>query len=207
MIDTWLKRWNDRFAEKEFAYGTEPNEYLKEQLLKLQPGAILFGAEGEGRNAVFAAKQGWQVTAFDISIEGKKKALTLANKNNVSIDYQIGDLPQLGYEDEHFDAIVLIYAHLPPQIRSEYNTLLSTTLKKGGTIIFEAFGKKHIEYIDKNPKVGGPRDLDYLFSTDELKSDFENYDILELVEKEVDLNEGICHNGKGSVVRFVGRKQ
>jgi hypothetical protein len=82
MANTWTDKWNDRYAKSEFAYGEEPNNYLREQLEKLHKGKILFPAEGEGRNAVFAAKLGWTVSAFDISSEGQKKALQLAEKNN-----------------------------------------------------------------------------------------------------------------------------
>ena len=73
MTDPWLKRWNDRFRDKDYAYGTKPNEFVKEQLKKLEVGTILFGAEGEGRNVVHAATLGWKAFAFDISIEGKKR--------------------------------------------------------------------------------------------------------------------------------------
>lgn len=206
MYDPWLKRWNDRFREKEYAYGTEPNEFLKEQLPQLDKGTILFGAEGEGRNAVYAATLGWKVCAFDISIEAKKKALTLANEKGVSIDYQVGQLPDLNFQHEPFDAIALIYAHFPPNVRREYHHILDRKMKKGGTIIFEAFGENHLHYRNKNPKIGGPPTQDLLFSTNEIRSDFENYQVLELVEKEIELSEGLYHNGKGSAIRFVGRK-
>ena len=87
----WLAQWNTRYSKDGYAYGEHPNNYLKEQLLKLKPGAILFPAEGEGRNAVFAAQRGWKVFACDISFEGKNKADLLALKNHVMIDYQIGE--------------------------------------------------------------------------------------------------------------------
>lgn len=154
MEDIWLKRWNDRYKETEFAYGTEPNKFLKEQIKNLKAGKILFGAEGEGRNAVYAAKNGWNVHAFDISIEGKNKALQLAEKNNVSIDYQVGQLPNLDFKNEEFDAIALIYAHFPPDIKSEYHKILDKKLKKGGIVLFEAFGKNHLDYRNRNPKIG-----------------------------------------------------
>ncbi|MFA5669661.1 MAG: class I SAM-dependent methyltransferase [Balneolaceae bacterium] len=200
-------RWDERYSEEGYAYGVEPNEYLKEQLQKLDVGTILFPAEGEGRNAVYAAQLGWNVSAFDISIEGKKKALQLAEKKNVTIDYKVGLLPELNYHFEQFGALALIYAHFPPDIRSQYHGLLNAYLKTGGTIILEAFSKKNLEYRLKNEKIGGPKDLDTLFSLDEVKADFHNYEIIELVEKEVELNEGLYHLGKGSVIRFVGRKK
>lgn len=204
--DAWTSRWDDRYREEEFAYGEEPNEYLKEQLAKLEPGSILFPAEGEGRNAVFAAKLGWTVSAFDISAEGLKKAEKLAAKNNVKIDYQVGELQTLGYRDEQFDAIALIYAHFPADLKSDIHRQLDRYLRPGGVIIFEAFSKKHLEYLAKDPKMGGPKDIGSLFSIDEIKGDFPNYEVVELSETEIDLNEGLYHVGRGSVIRFVGRK-
>lgn len=207
MSDTWTDRWNERYSNEEFAYGEQPNNYFKDQLIKLDIGRILFPAEGEGRNAVFAAKLGWTVSAFDISFEGKNKALKLAEKNKVSIEYQVGDLQSLNYNNEQFDAIALIYAHFPATIKSNYHKTIGQYLRKGGTVIFEAFSKKHLDYLAKNEKVGGPKDIESLFSIEEIKTDFAGYEIIELVEKEIELNEGIYHKGKGSVVRFVGRKQ
>jgi hypothetical protein len=68
--------WNDRYGKIEFAYGEQPNNFLKEQLIKIPAGTILFPAEGEGRNAIYAATQGWNVCFFDQSIEGKRKRKT-----------------------------------------------------------------------------------------------------------------------------------
>lgn len=206
-MTNWTQRWDDRYKSEEFAYGEDPNIYLKEQIEKLNTGTILFPAEGEGRNAVFAAKLGWKVSAFDISEEGKNKALKLAEANNVTIDYQVGILEALNYKAEQFDAIALIYAHFPAEIKSSIHKTLETYLRKGGIIIFEAFSKKHLEYLAINDKVGGPKDIESLFSIEEIQADFPNYEIIELEEKEIELNEGLFHNGKGSVIRFVGRKK
>jgi len=207
MDTTWTDRWNERYRNEKFAYGEEPNNYLKEQLQKLPVGSILFPAEGEGRNAVYAASLGWKVSAFDISIEGKNKAHRLAKSHKVKIDYKTGELETLGYQPEQFDAIALIYAHFPTTLKSIYHKTLESYLRKGGTIIFEAFSKKHIDYIARNEKVGGPKEIDMLFSIEELQSDFLQYDFVELVEKEVELQEGLFHNGVGSVIRFVARKR
>ena len=207
MKSTHQNKWNDVFSNNEYVYGESPNEYLKEQLESSTTGKILFAAEGEGRNAVYAAKLGWKVSTFDTSEKGKDKALHLAKANNVSIDYKVGELPDLNYSKKSFDAIALIYAHFPPDLKSKYHLELNTLLKKGGLVIFEAFSKNHLKYREVNPKVGGPQNLDLLFSIDEIKSDFSNYEIIELVEKEVVLSEGLYHNGKGSVIRFIGRKK
>jgi SAM-dependent methyltransferase len=207
MSDAWIKRWEERFSQDEFAYGTEPNIYLKEQLEKLPPGKILFPAEGEGRNAVFAAKLGWDVSAFDISAAGKQKAFRLAQSNNVTLNYHVGGIESLDYKAGQFDAIALIYAHFPADIKSLYHKALDKLLRMGGMIIFEAFSKKHLANIARNEKVGGPNDIEMLFSIEEIRNDFQNYEIIELVEKEIELKEGIYHNGIGSVIRFTGRKE
>ncbi len=207
MSDNWTKRWDERYNSEAFAYGEQPNNYLKEQLEQLTPGTILFAAEGEGRNAVFAAKMGWKVAAFDISAEGKKKAMQLAAANNVTIDYQVGELQTLNFTVDQFDAIALIYAHFPAAIKSSIHKMLDKYLRGGGTIIFEAFSKKHLDYLAKDEKMGGPRDIESLFSVEELRADFPNYEIVELAEMEIELNEGAFHKGTGSVVRFVGKKK
>lgn len=206
-MNNWTQRWDDRYSNEEFAYGEEPNNFFKEEIEKLNAGTILFPAEGEGRNAVYAAKLGWKVAAFDISEEGKNKALKLAAANNVSIDYQVGELETLNYQAEQFDAIALIYAHFPAEIKSSIHKTLDKYLRQNGIIIFEAFSKKHLEYLALNDKVGGPKDIESLFSIEEIQADFSNYEIIELVEKEIELNEGLFHNGKGSVIRFVGKKK
>jgi hypothetical protein len=207
MANTWKDKWDQRYAGDEYAYGEQPNKYLEEHLKHLPVGKILFPAEGEGRNAVFAAKLGWTVSAFDISIEGQKKALQLAEQNHVAIDYQVGELEELNYTPEQFDALALIYAHFPANIKSHLHKTFDRYLRKGGTIIFEAFSKNHLHYLAKNENVGGPKDIESLFSVDEIKADFDNYDVIELKEAEVDLSEGLYHKGIGSVIRFVGRKK
>jgi 2-polyprenyl-3-methyl-5-hydroxy-6-metoxy-1,4-benzoquinol methylase len=207
MNDLWKERWNERYRQEAFAYGELPNLFLKEQLNQLSVGKILFPAEGEGRNAVYAAKMGWDVYAFDISNEGKKKAQKLAHLNNVSINYQVGELPKLNFSQNQFDTVALIYAHFPPDIKSMYHKLLDKYIRKNGIIIFEAFSKKHFDYVMKNEKVGGPKDIHQLFSIEEIQADFSNYEIIELKEMEVELQEGLYHNGVGSVIRFVGRKK
>lgn len=207
MADEWLKRWDDRFREPDYAYGELPNEYLKAQLEKQFPGTILFGAEGEGRNAVYAARQGWDVTAFDISQEGKNKAGQLAQKHNVTLDYRVGELSTLNFQPQQFDALALIYAHFPPEIRSAYHRTLSEYVKPGGWIILEAFGKNHLEYRAANPAVGGPGELAHLFDVEEIAADFSTFEVVALSEEVVELKEGLYHNGKGSVVRLIGKKK
>ena len=101
--------WNERYSVKHYIYGTKPNQFFKEQIDKLKPGKLLLVGEGEGRNAVYAAKLGWQVNAVDSSSVAKEKALKLAKRNKVTIDYQAADiltsiLPQFTY-----DAVGIIF--------------------------------------------------------------------------------------------------
>ena len=105
--------WNDRYAQKEYVYGTNANIFFADELSKLNAGKILLPCEGEGRNAVFAAMHGWAVEAFDNSEEGRKKALQLGHQNNVTINYQIADAMTVEYPAESFDVVALIYAHYP----------------------------------------------------------------------------------------------
>ena len=200
--------WNSRYQQKEFAYGTTPNAFFKETLDNLNlSGNILFPAEGEGRNAVYAAKKGLKVSAFDYSNVGKKKALELAQSENVTIDYQVGELDTLNYKKKSFDTLVLIYAHFSPNQRKELHQKLGDLVKPNGYIILKGFSKNNFELRQKNPAIGGPPNIDMLFTTEMIEDDFKDFDIIELNEIETELQEGEFHNGLASVIRFVGKKK
>jgi SAM-dependent methyltransferase len=198
--------WNDRYREDIYAYGVEPNKFFAFQLDKLEPKKLLLPAEGEGRNAVYAAQKQWEVNAFDISIEGRKKAVKLAKEKQVSINYQVGSLLDLDYADSYFDAIGLIYAHLPSSTRLEFHKALVKKLKHGGYLILEGFSKKNLALSEANPKIGGPKDLSMLFDTETIKSDFSELETVYLKEELIVLREGKYHNGQASVIRYVGVK-
>lgn len=199
--------WDERYSGNEYVYGEQPNNYLKEQLGKIPVGHILFAGEGEGRNAVYAAGLGWKVSAYDISREGKRKAQQLADRHHVQIDYRVGELHELNYGKEQFDAVILIFAHFPADRRASIHKALSDCLRSGGILILEAFSKNHARYQAVNPGAGGPRDIAMLLSADDVKNDFLQLDIIQLEETEVNLAEGTYHNGLSAVVRFTGRKR
>lgn len=193
--------WNERYAEHEFAYGKEPNQFLKEHIHLLPKGKVLFVAEGEGRNAVFAAKNGLQVYAFDYSDSGRNKAKDLASENNVVIDYEVSDVLQLSYKKNSFDAIVFIFAHFPSDIRKKAHEELLSLVKPNGKIVFEAFSKEQLKYSS-----GGPKESAMLFSEDEVRKEFVNVTFDFLKTQLVMLNEGPYHQGEGKVIRFIGTK-
>ncbi|MEZ4956675.1 MAG: class I SAM-dependent methyltransferase [Saprospiraceae bacterium] len=199
--------WDERFKDEKYAYGTAPNNFFKE-VLDSYPlkGNILLPAEGEGRNAIYAAEKGLNVHAFDISIEGKNKAEKLAQKRNVKINYEIGDFPNLELSKLSFDVAALIYAHFPPNILSAYHKKIGELIKPNGIVILEGFSKNNLPLREANPKIGGPPNIDMLFSIEEIKKDFSNFKIIKLEEQEVELNEGMFHIGTGKVVRFIGIK-
>ena len=194
--------WNERYAASNFAYGKDSNQFLKENLHFLPKGKVLFVAEGEGRNAVFVAKNGYEVSAFDYSESGQQKALMLAQEHGISINYIVSDVLELPYENESFDALVLIFAHFPAEIRKQAHFKLLELLKPGGKILFEAFGKEQLNYTS-----GGPKVIDMLFSEEEVKNEFPNIVLERLSTEKVILDEGLFHQGEGVVVRFIGTKK
>jgi SAM-dependent methyltransferase len=199
--------WNERYARSEYGYGTRPNVFFAERILRYRPaGRILLPADGEGRNGVFAAEHGLEVSAFDLSTEGQKKALKLAEERGVEIDYRVGDFREMGYLDDTFDVLGLIYAHFPAEVKETYNRHLASYLKVGGLLLFEAFGEQHLRYRNENPAVGGPGNQEMLFSVEELRRTFPHFEVLYLAEETVELDEGPFHQGTGSVVRMVARK-
>ncbi len=200
--------WDSRFAGEAYVYGTAPNAFLKQSLAKYKvEGDILFPAEGEGRNAVYAAKQGLKVSAFDISTEGQRKALLLANDEKVSIHYEVGNFYDLELINRKYNAAALIFAHFPPPVLSAYHQKIGELLQPGGIIILEGFSKNNLPLKQKNPKIGGPNNIDMLFTKEQIARHFSDFETLQLEESKVELNEGDFHQGEGMVVRFVGRKK
>jgi hypothetical protein len=193
--------WNERYAEKEYVYGTQPNVFFKEQLDQLVAGNVLLPAEGEGRNAVYAALQGWDVVAFDISTSGKVKAMQLSAAQKVVVDYQVTSV--LDFKtDIKFDTIGLCYTHFPIEIRKDAFQHLLKFLKSNGTVIFEAFAKAQL-----GKPSGGPKNFGMLFSIEEIKNEFPELEFKLLEEKTIELSEGNYHKGKAEVIRFLGLKR
>ncbi|MCB0473273.1 MAG: methyltransferase domain-containing protein [Flavobacteriaceae bacterium] len=199
--------WDDRYSEKEYAYGTEPNAYFKYALEKIHPsGAAFFPGEGEGRNAVYAAKQGLVVTALDYSSEARNKALKLAKHNNVTLEYQIGDMGHIRFKPNSFNLAVLVFTHFLPDESDNYFKALINYLKPGGYLIAELFSKDHSQFLKSNPLAGGPKNSDMLYTVSEIKKYFSGLAFIELEKKVIELNEGLYHRGQASVIRLIGQK-
>ncbi|MFC2129486.1 class I SAM-dependent methyltransferase [Bacteroidota bacterium] len=191
--------WDQRYAVEDYVYGEKPNSFFKENLLKYPVGKLLLPAEGEGRNAVFAALSGWDVTAFDSSEVGKAKAEKLSKKHGVSISYLLASHEDVILEAKSFDMLALIYAHSP--FRQDIHKKILRYLKPGGTILIEGFSKEQIKY-----NTGGPGRIDMLFSKKEINSDFSSLAEVDIRIEEVELDEGEFHQGKASVLRMIGKK-
>jgi SAM-dependent methyltransferase len=194
--------WNKRYSDEKYLYGKEPNQFLKEELSKIAPGKILFLGEGEGRNAAYAASIGWDVDAVDYSAAGKAKAERLASEKGARINYHVEDLTNYFPQQNNYDAVVLIYLHMEEDLREIILEQSSAALKSGGKIIMEVFEKEQI----KNDS-GGPRNIEMLYSLQDVVESFIDLDFEKLSKDNIELSEGLGHQGKASVIRFVGIKK
>ena len=190
--------WDDRYESRDYVYGTQPNHYFQQQLDAIEkPGRLLLLAEGEGRNAVYAAEKGWQVTAVDFSAKGREKALALAAERETNFDYLLADIRQFDIAAQGgWDVIGLIYAHFPAEWRAEIHQKCAAALRPGGRIILEAFNRKQLNRLS-----GGPKNIDLLFSKSMIEQDFEALEPVECVETTVFLKEGQGHSGLAELVR------
>lgn len=194
--------WNERFASGEYIYGVTPNAFYKSIIDKLSHnGKALFLAEGEGRNAVYAAQLGYDVTAIDFSTSGKEKAMKLAQKANVNIDYIISSMEQFDFTASTYDLIVLIYAHMTSETRSSIHNKCVKALSPGGKIILEAFNKKQLDNSS-----GGPKNEDMLYNIGELKCDFNGLNIELAEDTHTHLKEGSFHTGHADIIRIIASK-
>ncbi len=193
--------WDERFSAEAYAYGEQPNRFFAQEIEKLTPGRILLPMEGEGRNAVYAATLGWDVEAFDASKEGIKKAQKLAKTFGVSISYTLANAKNFIFEPSRYDVVALVYAHLPPEEREEMHRSIRRSTVHGGRIIAELF---HPNQLGRTS--GGPKRIDMLYSLALLESDFPDFETIIGEETEVGLNEGVFHQGKAVVTRYVSKK-
>lgn len=192
--------WNTRYQENETVYGTQPNLFFQRFIDGHKPGTILLPAEGEGRNALYAAKRGWQVDAFDFSEVAQEKAVDRAQKQKLKINYWVQDTGTFK-AGKQYDAIALIYVHLPGTFRKAFHQEVYRSLKPGGFLVFEAFAKEQIRHSS-----GGPKDPALLYDAPSICGDFPFLHVLSCGQKEISLNEGNFHKGKAAVLQMTGQK-
>ena len=192
--------WDERYSAEDFAYGTKPNDFLRSEYLRIPKGSrILCLAEGEGRNAVFLAKQGYSVTAVDQSAVGLQKAERLADKQGVKISTKVSNLADYDLGCEVWDGIVSIAAHIPPFLRKQLHCQVVKALKGDGVFILEAYTERHLEMEG----VGGPPHKELFMSLAELKIELKELDFIIGTEVERNISEGKYHQGASAVVQVV----
>ncbi len=195
-------QWNDRYGQSEYYYGTEPNTFLVDQVNQIKKNEkILCLAEGEGRNAVFLAKNGFQVTAVDSSQVGLDKLAELAQKNNVVIETVCCDLNAFIFESNYWSGIVSIWCHLPSELRAKVHKGVVSSLKPGGVFILEAYRPEQLNF-----KTGGPQNADLMPTLSQIVAELPGLKPVMAREIERSISEGIGHQGMSAVVQFVGTK-
>jgi cyclopropane fatty-acyl-phospholipid synthase-like methyltransferase len=194
--------WNTRFKEAEFAYGTEPNDFLKSKIQAFKPNSkILCLAEGEGRNAVFLAEHNHHVTAVDYSQEGLNKLKKLASDKNLSIETVCIDLNHYKIEENKWDAIICIFGHFSEPLRQSVFKQVFKGLNKDGVFLMEAYHKDQINY-----KTGGPQVADLLYSAEELQIDFSEFKNKSIETSIKEIEEGKYHKGTSVVIQVIAKK-
>jgi SAM-dependent methyltransferase len=194
--------WNERFAEAEHAYGTEPNDFLREWVGRVPAGKVLCLAEGQGRNAVYMAEQGHQVMAVDASDVGLTRASELAAERGVSIGTCHADLNDFVIEPGHWQGVVSVFCHLPADLRRRVHADVVNGLAPGGILILEAYTPAQVAL-----NTGGPRDASLCMQLDELREELQGLRILHALETEREVIEGKYHYGTGAVVQIVAVRE
>jgi SAM-dependent methyltransferase len=191
--------WDERYAEPDYAYGKEPNDFLRSVADRLPPGPVLCLAEGQGRNACYLAGRGHAVTALDSSAVGLARARALAVERGVEITTLHGDLAVTAIEPEAWSGVVAIFCHLPPALRSRVLRGSVQGLRRGGVFVLESYRPEQLEL-----GTGGPRDASLLASLAELRADLEGLELVHAAEVTRDVREGKYHQGLSATVQILG---
>lgn len=194
--------WDTRFQQADYVYGEEPNEFLRREAHQFPPGGeILSLGEGEGRNGVYLAEQGFRVTALDGSSVALDKLRQLAGRRGVRLETRLGDVTREELGAGRWDGIYNVFCHLPSAARAELAGRIRAALRPGGVYLTEQFTPEQLAY-----QSGGPKDPDMLVRLAELEAAFAGWEIAYAAEERVMLAEGAHHQGPAVVVRFVARK-
>ena len=193
--------WDERYSAKEYAYGKQPNDFLVESINKIPKGKVLCLADGEGRNSVYLAEQGYQVTSVDASSPGMQKADQLAKERGVEIKTIVADLSDFEISAEAWDGVVSIFCHLPPQLRQVVHKKVIAGLKPDGVLILEAYTPRQLELA-----TGGPKQAEMTMTLENLKTELNGLKFSHAIEKDRDVTEGIYHTGGGAVVQLIAYK-
>lgn len=193
--------WDQRYASTEYVYGTEPNDFLREAVGQLPVGDVLCLADGEGRNGVWLAGQGFRVTSVDASMVGLGKTRALAESRGVSLTTVHADLAEFDLGAGRWEAVVSIFCHLPPPLRRDVHARVVAALKPGGVLLLEAYHPEQLNFA-----TGGPPVADLMMRLADLRAELPGLEVLHAVETERDVIEGAGHWGRGAVVQFIARK-
>ncbi|VAW96474.1 Tellurite resistance protein TehB [hydrothermal vent metagenome] len=194
--------WDKRYATEHYIYGTQPNTFLEQNFTQIPKGKVLCLADGEGRNSVFLAKQGYTVTAVDASAVGIEKAKKLAQDNNVKVNYIHADLATYPLGTEQWDGIVSIFCHLPEKIRAALHSQVVQGLKNTGILLLEAYTPEQLKH-----GTGGPPTPELTMTANILKKELNGLQFNLLQELERDVVEGSHHTGLGAVVQAIASKK
>lgn len=196
-------RWEGRFAVDHYVFGTEPNAFLRAEAHRLMPGMrVLCIADGEGRNGVWLAGQGMQVTSQDFSPRAQDKVRALAAKTGATLDLMLVDITEYDWPPEAFDAVVgIFFQFLGPEARTEAFRGIRRTLRPGGLILIQGYGPKQLEY-----GTGGPKVAENLYTEALMRDAFGDLSECDVRSYDAEVQEGPGHAGMSALVDMVARK-
>ena len=197
-----LARWNARFDTADYVFGEGPNAFLRTHAADLIPGRALCVADGEGRNGVWLAEQGWGVVSLDFSDVAQRKAVALAARRNVVMDLVQADVHAWDYPVAAFDLVVDIFSQFSaPADRTRKWERMRQALKPGGWLILQGYTPDQLRH-----RTGGPSDPAHLYTKDLLQAAFGDFEQVRFTEEETTLSEGLGHCGTSAVIGLVGRR-
>lgn len=146
--------WDERYATSEYVWRLGPNQFVEEHLAGVEPGDAIDLGAGEGRNAVWLAEQGWQVTAVDFSEVGLDKARRLASDRGVQLTTERADV-RSWRPAAPVDLVLLAYLQLPDDERLEVLNTVRDWLRPGGTVLVIAHDRRNVDHGHGGPPTAG----------------------------------------------------
>jgi SAM-dependent methyltransferase len=197
-----MRTWDHRYDRPDYLFGTAPAAFLERHIGVIPPAStVLAIADGEGRNSVYLAQRGHQVTAFDTSTVALEKARALALTKSVTVRHEVGGIEDWDWSRPYDCVLGIFIQFATPEQRATLFQDMKRATAPGGLILLHGYRPEQVDY-----GTGGPPSRENMYTEGMLRDAFSDCQILHLSSYDAVIEEGVGHSGRSALIDLIARK-